>query len=60
MAFLRNRIVRLESKSDLDISYEDFLRYLHNKDSMDKKEILHITSSRRYQEIVVDMRGKND
>ncbi len=60
MAFVRHRITKLESLSNLDISYEDFLRFIHNKDTMDVKEILRITSSRRYREIMDDMRVKND
>lgn len=60
MTFLRNRIAKLESQSDLNISYEDFIRFIHNKDTMDKKEIFRITSSRRYREIMDDMRVKND
>lgn len=60
MAFLKNRIVKLESQSDLDISYEDFVRYVHYKDTMNENEIRRVTSSRRYREIMGDMRHKNN
>ncbi len=56
MPFLRSRIARLESQSDLDISYEAFIRFIHNKDAMSEKEIHHIESSRRYQAIINDLR----
>lgn len=58
--FLRSRIARLESKSEQDITYDEFIRFIHNKNMMDEKEVRRITSSRRYQEIMDDIRYKND
>ncbi len=45
MAFLKNRIAKLESLSGLNVSYEDIIRFIHYKDTMGEKEIHRITSS---------------
>ncbi len=51
MAFLRNRIAKLESQSGLKVSYEDVIRFIHYKDTMNEQEIRRITSSRRWKKI---------
>lgn len=53
MAFLKNRIAKLESQSGFKVSYEDIIRFIHYKDTMDEKEIRRITSSPRWKEICV-------
>lgn len=56
MAFLKNRITKLELQSGLKVSYEDIIRFIHHKDTMDEREIHRITSSRRFQEMTDYMR----
>lgn len=51
MAMLKNRLSKLESKLDVNVTIEDVLRLIRFKDSLNPEEQHHITSSSKYQQI---------
>lgn len=62
MAFLKNRITKLETSLGTNITYEDVLRLIRYKDSLTPQEQQRIISSKIYEQItnfLHDTIGKN-